>query len=309
MATRYFHWSSVFDCVMHETDESGNTLVNYTHEPSQYGPLLSENRGGTEYYHHYDALGSTTMLTDDSGAVTDRFQYDACGNEVARTGTTNTPYRWVGRWGYQYDQLTGGYYIRARTYQPAVARWMSVDPLSIERWSALLVSYLYGSNTPSRLIDPTGWQAVATGINGLTSFAALMTAFAPPQPPPVVRQGAVAGYLNSVSKLEDSQVGFKLKWTFAIQVANIPDTAHQLWQLNTIAWIEIDGRSCKLESHGPGFLKDVVPLPNLEKKPCSLTQTIKELSRLVLTTACMSKLAQCLLASTSGERISRKDNL
>ena len=58
MATRCFHWSSVNDCVMHETDGAGNTLVTYTHEPSQYGPLLSENRGGTESYHHYDALGS-----------------------------------------------------------------------------------------------------------------------------------------------------------------------------------------------------------------------------------------------------------
>ena len=52
MAIRNFQWSSVLDCVMTETDGSGNTLVTYTHEPTTYGPLLSENRGGAESYHH-----------------------------------------------------------------------------------------------------------------------------------------------------------------------------------------------------------------------------------------------------------------
>jgi hypothetical protein len=80
MAKRRFHWSTVFDCVMQETDEDGDTLVEYTHEPSQFGPLLSETRDGVESYHHFDALGSTTLLTDDAGDVTDTFTHDAWGN-------------------------------------------------------------------------------------------------------------------------------------------------------------------------------------------------------------------------------------
>ena len=114
---------------MHETDGAGNTLVTYTHEPSKFGPLLSENRGGTEFYHHFDALGSTTMLTNDVGTVTDTFAYDAWGSSVTRTGTTATPYQWVGRWGYQSDSVATGAYIRARSYQPLVAKWSSIDPV------------------------------------------------------------------------------------------------------------------------------------------------------------------------------------
>jgi hypothetical protein len=57
MGTRYFHWDVVDDCVMHETDSSGSTIVTYTHEPGRFGPLLSENRGGTNYYNHYDVWG------------------------------------------------------------------------------------------------------------------------------------------------------------------------------------------------------------------------------------------------------------
>ena len=96
MAKRQFLWSTVNDCVMLETDGAGNTLVTYTHEPGPFGPLLSENRGGMEYYHHYDAVGSTTMLTNDAGTITDTFLYDAWGTVIAKTGTTMTPYQWGG---------------------------------------------------------------------------------------------------------------------------------------------------------------------------------------------------------------------
>ena len=54
MAKRRFHWG-IDDCVMHETDETGATTVTYTNEPGPFGPLLSEKRGSTTSYHHYDA--------------------------------------------------------------------------------------------------------------------------------------------------------------------------------------------------------------------------------------------------------------
>ena len=132
MSVKRYIWDDVNDRVLQETDENGNVLVTYTYEPGPGGKLISEERSGTTYTHHDDGLGNTQFLTDDSGNVTDTFTYDAWGNEVARTGITPTPYRWGSRWGYQYDDSTGGYYIRARNYQPTVARWMSVDPLWFE---------------------------------------------------------------------------------------------------------------------------------------------------------------------------------
>ena len=152
MGTRNFHWDPIDDCVMSETDQSGNTIAAYTHEPGQYGPLLSENRGGTEFYHHYDALGSTTMLTNDAGNVTDTFAHDAWGNRVVRTGSTPTPYQWVGCWGYQFNISTGGYYIRERTYSPNISRWTSVDYLRYYSGD----EYAYTKTSPSFRIDPSG---------------------------------------------------------------------------------------------------------------------------------------------------------
>jgi RHS repeat-associated protein len=160
MAKRRFHWDPVNDCVTHETDGAGNTLVTYTHEPGPFGPLISEERGGTTYTHHYDALGSTTFLTDDAGNVTDTFAYDAWGNPVARTGTTPTPYTWCGRWGYQVGTATtGGYYVRARSYQPAVVRWSTIDPIDVIYRLSL---YTYSLNKHAILIDPTGLAPCCT---------------------------------------------------------------------------------------------------------------------------------------------------
>ena len=105
MPVNRYIWDHVDDRVLQETDENGNVLVTYTYEPGPGGKLISEERSGTTYTHHVDGLGNTQFLTDDSGNVTDTFTYDAWGNEVARTGTTPTPYRWGSRWGYPVRRL------------------------------------------------------------------------------------------------------------------------------------------------------------------------------------------------------------
>ena len=86
-------------------------------------------RGSTSHYHHYDALGSTRFLTDSSGNVTDTYLHDAWGNNVASTGTTVNSFKWVGKYGYYTDASTGQVYVRARMFQPSVARWCSFDPM------------------------------------------------------------------------------------------------------------------------------------------------------------------------------------
>lgn len=138
---------------MTETDQTGAVLTTYSREPGQFGILLSEHRSGVEYYHHYDALGSTMILTGDSGAVTDSFVYDAWGNSVARVGTTPTPYQWIGLYGYYYDPLIDSYYVRRRTYAQSVARWSSVDPL-YGMTTTLINPYQLAQ--PVNDVDPTG---------------------------------------------------------------------------------------------------------------------------------------------------------
>jgi YD repeat-containing protein len=125
MGTTYFHWDPIDDCVTHESDGSGNTIVTYNREPGQFGPLLSETRSGTTYTHHYDALGSTTALTDAVGAVASAYTYDAAGAPVSSSGSASTIYEWNGRLGYQYSSQHQSYYVRQRYYVPTINRWLS----------------------------------------------------------------------------------------------------------------------------------------------------------------------------------------
>lgn len=166
MPIRKFHWDPIDDCVMSESDPSGNTLVTFAREPGMFGPLLSQDRAGDVRHHHFDGLGSTTLLTDSTGGVTDTFRYDAWGNILNRTGITETPYQWVGRWGYQSTSVSRDLAVRSRTFRPSSGRWLSRDPSYLTRESTSSfnldlytprdMSYGYVLNRPVMFVDPSG---------------------------------------------------------------------------------------------------------------------------------------------------------
>lgn len=134
-----------------ELDDNGNVLVEYTREPD--GTLLSEHRNGVSKFYHFDGAGNTTALTDINGEVTDTFEYNAFGEETARTGTTPTPFRYHGAQGYYLDLETGDYLAGVRQFSPKRGRWYSVDPLELIEGTNL---YEYARNNPVLRVDPTG---------------------------------------------------------------------------------------------------------------------------------------------------------
>src|SRR5690606_6630825 len=92
------------------------------------GMLVSEDRGGTYREYVPDTLGSTAAMVDSSGTVTDTFEYWPYGEERSRTGSTATPFTWVGTFGY-YKDAVSRFQVRMRSYLASVASWMRVDPL------------------------------------------------------------------------------------------------------------------------------------------------------------------------------------
>lgn len=154
MPVTEYTWDSVTDSILDETDGAGNVLESYTNEPSLYGPLISQRRAGETRYFHFDALGSTRELTDDTENVTDTFTYDAWGSEVQHGGTSETPFRWVGRWGYLSAASDNGLVgVRYRMLDSDVARWSSKDPLIA---SVPQPAYIYAMNSPAVHSDPLG---------------------------------------------------------------------------------------------------------------------------------------------------------
>jgi hypothetical protein len=119
--TKYI-WDPESANVLQETDGLGATTATYTQEPDEFGNLISQNRGGTKSYYHFDALGSTRELTDENENVTDTNMYDAWGVNVASSGTTENPFRWVGEVGYYFDEAIGEYYVQLSTAHQRLIR-------------------------------------------------------------------------------------------------------------------------------------------------------------------------------------------
>ena len=142
---------------MIEEYEDGVLSVSYDHEPGLYGNLLSQNRNGVTSYYHYDGRGDTVALTDDSGNVTDTKEYDAWGNVIGSSGSTVTPYQFVGKLGYHSDSTVLRYFVRERAYQQSIARWTAQDPLLR---AVSNQCYCYSLNSPLSYFDPSGLKEI-----------------------------------------------------------------------------------------------------------------------------------------------------
>jgi RHS repeat-associated protein len=97
-----------------------------------------------------DVLGSTVASTDSSGAVQAQYTYEPFGATTVSDPADTNSYRFTGR----EDDGTGLYYYRARYYSPALARFISEDPLGIRGGDLNL--YRYAGGSPVGVVDPSG---------------------------------------------------------------------------------------------------------------------------------------------------------
>ena len=126
-----------------------------------YTPGISERASGTSKFYHADALGSTRGITNGSQTVTDAILYDAFGMTVSRTGSTPTPFGFVGAAQYQSDADSGLQLLGNRLYDPSIGRFISSDPAKAgTSW------YCYCGDCPLGKVDPTGLQPNGWAILG-----------------------------------------------------------------------------------------------------------------------------------------------
>ena len=142
--TKLFVWDD--QNYLAETDAVGTTQAAFTTEPSTYGSLISHRKDGATTTYHFDAMGSTRALTDASEAVLERYNYTAFGTLLG-SPTLLTPFLWGGMVGYYWDNALATQYIRARHYQPTIARWISLDPIGFAGGDANLFRYVGNSPT------------------------------------------------------------------------------------------------------------------------------------------------------------------
>lgn len=115
---------------------------------------------GKLYFVHTDHLGTPKVLTDEAGAVVWSAVHDPFGMAAVEAGSTvEMNVRFPGQY---YDGETGLHYNYFRTYDPAIGRYLTADPLGViphsttETLSNLNHLYVYANNNPANLADPYG---------------------------------------------------------------------------------------------------------------------------------------------------------
>ena len=127
---------------------------------------LQMKRGSSVYYYHTNHLGSTMALSNATGAIVERVDYDAYGlptfydadgNVLAQSSIGNA-ILFTGR---EYDAESGTYYYRARSMHPNVGRFMQKDPL---QYIDGLGDYSYVNNSVVLWCDVFGLAKVPDRI-------------------------------------------------------------------------------------------------------------------------------------------------
>lgn len=112
-------------------------------------PIAQINGEEKITYLHHDQLGSTRLLTNSSGEAKGSYTYSPYGAVSGQTGSTTTPLGFNGQYT---NSSTGLIYMRARTYDPVTAQFLSADPLVAKTGEP----YSYAADDPVNEEDPSG---------------------------------------------------------------------------------------------------------------------------------------------------------
>jgi RHS repeat-associated protein len=147
--------------------DAGGKLV------AEYGAQSSQT-GGTQYVFS-DHRGSTRVVTNQTGAVISRQDYEPFGGELGAVGVRSVDSTYGGgnsvRQKYaemEQDDGSGMSHTLWRKYDRISGRWTSPDPYG----ESMSVSdpqsfnrYTYVNNDPVNLIDPLGLMSISSGGN------------------------------------------------------------------------------------------------------------------------------------------------
>ncbi len=118
---------------------------------------------GAEYktFIHTDNLGSPIAATDENGnKLWEEIYYPYGGKRLNQAVSKGNNVYFTGK---VHDEALGLTYMNARYYDPAIGRFMSVDPVRFTQQNMMSFNrYAYANNNPTRFIDPHGTVPVDT---------------------------------------------------------------------------------------------------------------------------------------------------
>lgn len=127
-------------------------------------------------YFHRDHLGTTVLVTSDTGRVLGRYSYDAWGKRRngdwtnALTDTTGQ-YNDRGFTGHEHYDLFDIVDMNGRIYDPTLGRFLSPDPFIEDNTNLQCYNrYSYVRNNPLSLTDPSGYFSFGDIFKSIFSF-------------------------------------------------------------------------------------------------------------------------------------------
>ncbi len=126
-------------------------------EPMEF---LRQQGGVTNrYWYVLDGQGSVVAVTDASGKVVDRYNYDSWGEQIGRyPETVPQQLRYAGYW---YDSEVEWYWLSVRYYNPEDLRFLQPDPSDLDG----VHTYVYASDDPADIVDPSGLQGGQNNVS------------------------------------------------------------------------------------------------------------------------------------------------
>ena len=132
-----------------EFDGNGNPVAHYVHA----GGLISRvDAGNAPAFYHFDALGSTSEITDATGTARNRYTYLPFGDNLSAAENIQNPFTFVGEFGVVHEGH-GLEFMRTRYFDPVAGRFTQRDPIGM---AGGLNLYAYAANSPIDSIDPVG---------------------------------------------------------------------------------------------------------------------------------------------------------
>ena len=115
--------------------------------------LISTTTGDDTSFYLFDGGNTVRALTDMNGSISDEYIFDAFGNELAHSGSSDNEYGLQG----ELKDATGLYYLRARYMDPQTGTFTSMDTYAGEMKEPMsLNKYLFAFSNPIKYCDPSG---------------------------------------------------------------------------------------------------------------------------------------------------------
>lgn len=154
--TTYINDPIGYTNVASEYDLYSNMVAKYEHG---LGLISYTDNSYNTYFYTYDALGSTSEITDEKGSEINAYRYGPFGISLYKSENINNSFRYIGEYGIACEN-NNLYSMRKRYYDVQTGRFLTQDPLKIA--SGDICIYKYAGNNPISQADHMGLYSTPT---------------------------------------------------------------------------------------------------------------------------------------------------